>query len=189
MFVEHGRHSRFLRRCPKALGTEMQRPMGVCQVGDIVYQGIELVTRGVLSKLLGDVLGEFEALSGWDGKRRWTLCQDFLYLSGRSLIRHAVVQGAPCLGPQGQHAPQEDRKRIEPHRQPLHDWGGLKPPGETQMRAQDKRQDSPGIRVHQQDFPRSEEPYELLQISPPWHMHNSTSSVCEMGKRTVTHVQ
>mgnify|MGYP003693840841 CR=1 FL=1 len=35
MFLEHGRHSRFLLRCPKALGTQVQRPMGVCQAGDI----------------------------------------------------------------------------------------------------------------------------------------------------------
>ena len=174
----------------KRVSTEVSRVLSSPDVkAKLAPQGIELVTRCVLSKLPADVLGQFEAVSGRDSKCRWTIRQDFLHLSGRRLVRHAVVPGAPCLGPHGQYTPQEYRTYIEPRRQPLHGWGRLKPPGETQMRAQDKRQDSPGIRVHQQDFPRSEEPYELLQISPPWHMHNSTSSVCEMGKRTVTHVQ
>jgi hypothetical protein len=122
MFLEHGRHGRFLLRRPKALGAQVQRVMGMCQAGNIGYQGVQLVTRCRLSKLLGDVLG------------------------------------APCLGPHGQYAPQEQRKQIEPHRQPLHGWGRLKPPGETQVRDQDKSEDSPGIRVQYQGPARAEEP-------------------------------
>jgi hypothetical protein len=116
------------------------------------------MTRRRLSKLLGDVLGQFKALSGRDGKRRGTIRQDFLHLSGCRLVRPAVMPGAPCLGPHGQYAPQEQRKQIEPHRQPLHGWGRLKPPGETQVRDQDKSEDSPGIGVQHQGPARSEEP-------------------------------
>src|SRR5437660_5711341 len=108
------------------------------------------MTRCRLSKFLGDMPGEFEALSGRDGKRRWTIRQDFLHLSGCRLVRHAVVPDTPCFGMQGQYTPQEHRQEIEPHRQPLHGWGWLKPPGETQVRDQDESEDGPGIGVQYQ---------------------------------------
>jgi hypothetical protein len=40
MFLEHGRHGRFLLRRPKALGAQVQRLMGLCQAGHIGYQGV-----------------------------------------------------------------------------------------------------------------------------------------------------
>ena len=106
MFLEHGRHGRLLLRRPKALGAQVQRMMGMCQAGDIGYQGIQFVTCCRLSKLLGDVPGQLEALLGRDGKRQWTTARTFCTCLGVVSYGMRLCQARHAL----------DRRASMPHR-------------------------------------------------------------------------